>query len=93
MKLKEIEISRVKSNNSTLVLEAILKGHTIKIKDSEYVLARTKSNGFKLCVILNSDTDKIVFCSNMEIGDFIFMCEEIEEEDMFIISSNIALND
>ena len=93
MKLTEIERSDTKSRKSLIVLESLLTGHIVEIRNYKCVLAKTINNTLELCVVAKSNVDgEIVLNTNMSLEQLINYSEELSEDEITILSANLVLN-
>jgi len=93
MKLTEIERSDTKSRKSLIVLESLLTGHIVEIKNYKYVLAKTLNGGLELCIVAESNVDgEIVLNADMSLEQLVSYSEEMNEDEITILSANLVLN-
>lgn len=75
-------------NKTIIVLDALLKGHRIKVEDTIYCLSEDKS----LCVAIEAQQYHKEFLMRVNLGielkTFIDFCEKISDEDMAQIIFN-----
>ena len=93
MKLTEIERSDTKSRKSLIVLESLLTGHIVEMKNYKYVLAKTVNDSLELCIVAESGVDgEVVLNADMNLEQLISYSEGLKESEIAILSANIVLN-
>ena len=91
MELNELERSKTQSRKSLIVIEALMRGHEVLINKNKYVMGKTDNNGYKVCMVAKSEDKEIILGSEMPIGNFITMCEEMKEEETALAVSGLVL--
>jgi hypothetical protein len=92
MRLDETVIVNRDSINVRIILQALLDGHIVNIKDTKYVMVEKTDNGVQLCMLPECDGEDIVLGLNITLSAFIEMCEAAAEDELAIITMNLVLN-
>lgn len=83
-----------RKNQSSIILEALLNDLEVTIGDETYVM----DDDFNLCqtefwrFLSDGESERVSIITDISLRSFIKMCHKIPEDQLFMISADLALN-
>lgn len=91
MKSDEFDSNDLKAIDKVIkVLKYLNLGQSITMRDREYKLAETITDGFSLVVLVSKESDEW-YGTDISLDTFSSMCNELKDGDLFEMAANLAL--